>query len=153
MMWIVKFIQKRPTDKTIKIWRIIFGLVLISALSYGLLYQNMTIDNSYFFWLVVLSETWIEILKYIMISIWLVPIIMWAFDICLLKKKYIKIVQIIFWFMLFYIAWSINNDSPKIWIDFLIWIMWVLPVIAWITWKCITKKCLKYREKITKIRV
>jgi hypothetical protein len=35
----------------------------------------------------------------------------------------------------------------------LIWLMWVLPLIAWITGKCITSKCLKYKEKITKIRV
>jgi hypothetical protein len=31
--------------------------------------------------------------------------------------------------------------------------MGLLPLFAGITGKCITSKCLKYREKITKIRV
>jgi hypothetical protein len=31
--------------------------------------------------------------------------------------------------------------------------MAILPLIAWITGKCITSNCMKFAEKITKIRV
>lgn len=153
MTWImnfVKFMQKRPTDKTILFWRIWFWLFYIALMSYNLIYLNKGVDNEYFFGLLKVEN--ILIAKYVMISIWLVPVIMWITNICLLPKKYLRIVQIIFGIVLFYIAWSIK-DSPTLDFDIIIWFMWLLPLIAWITWKCITTKCMKYMEKITKIRV
>lgn len=152
MMWILKLIQKRPSDKTILVWRIIFGLLYIWVMYYNLIVLNKWIDSLYLFWSVELSIEQVDIAKYIMISLWIVPVLMWATNICLAKKKYVRIIQIIFWFILFYIAWSIE-ESPKLDFDVLIWFMWFLPLIAWITWKCITTKCLKYKETITKIRV
>lgn len=152
MIGFIKFLQKRPTDKTILFWRIMFWLIYISIMYYNLIILPKWIDSSYLFWLVELSIEQVNILKYIMISIWIVPIIMWAWNICMLKKKYIKIIQIVFWFLLFYIAWSIE-DSANLDFDVIIWFMWIFPLLAWITGKCITTKCLKYKEKITKIRV
>ena len=65
-----------------------------------------------------------------------------------------RIIQIIFWIVLFYISWMIVPSPEAVLdVDFLIWLMWILPLLAWITWKCITSNCLKYKEKITKIRV
>ena len=77
---------------------------------------------------------------------------MWATNICLLKKKYMRIVQIIFSIILFYIS-SIIIEGPQLDIDSLIAFMWIFPLIAWITWKCITSNCMKFAEKVTKIRV
>jgi len=151
-MWLVKLIQKRPSDKTIKIWRILFWVIYIWVMYYNLIIIWKSIDSEYLFWNLVLTIEQTEITKYIMTFIWIVPILIWATNICLLKKKYMKILQILFWFLLFYIAWSIT-ESPKLDFDVLIWFMWFLPLIAWITWKCITSNCLKYKEKITKIRV
>lgn len=152
MMWLIKFIQKRPSDKTILSGRILFWLLYIWVMYYNLIYLNKGIDSEYFFGTLVLDAQWIEIAKYIMTGIWIVPVFMWLTNICLLKKKYMRIVQVVFWIVLFYIAGSIE-ESANLDFDVLIWFMGILPLFAGITGKCITSKCLKYREKITKIRV
>lgn len=150
LMWIAQFAMKRPTDKTIRIWRIVFGLILILSLYYNLIILNKWVETTYFGQNLANYEM---IIKYIVIAIWIVPVFMWATNICLAKKKYVKIIQIIFAILLMFIAWSVLEEYPSIDIDFLVWIMSILPLFAWITWKCITSKCLKYNEKITKIRV
>lgn len=150
MMWLIKILQKRPTDNAIRISRVVFWLIMIWALYYNLIHQWDGIDSTYFGQ--ELDEQWIIIWKYIMISLWIIPIIMWAANICLLKSKYMRIVQIFFAILIFYISASIT-ESADLEIDTLMWLMWILPLIAWITWKCITKKCLRHWEKITKIRV
>jgi hypothetical protein len=86
---------------------------------YNLIYLGKGIDNEYFFGTLVLEENGILIAKYIMTAIGLVPIIMGATNICMLKKKYMKIIQVIFAFVLFYIAGSIT-DSPNLDFDVLI---------------------------------
>ena len=149
-MWIAQFAMKRPTDKTIRIWRIVFGLILILSLYYNLIILNKWVETNYFGQNLANYEM---IIKYIVIAIWIVPVFMWATNICLAKKKYVKIIQIIFAILLMFIAWSVLEEYPSIDIDFLVWIMSILPLFAWITWKCITSNCLKYNEKITKIRV
>jgi hypothetical protein len=161
VMKLAAFMQKKPTDKTIISWRIIFGIIYIFLMWYNLIYLWKPIDDVYlnfsFFWWELfpwLKMNWQEILifKYILTWIWIIPILMWIFNICLFKKKYVRIIQIIFWIFLFYIAWIIK-DSPTLDFDFIIWFMWLLPLIAWITGKCITTKCQKFWEKIIKIRV
>ena len=154
MMWIINFIQKRPSDLTIRVWRIIFGLILAWSLYYNFFYQleANTIESELIFGLINLTEQWVIYLMYFFVALWLIPIIMWATNICLLKKKYMRIIQIVFWIILFYIS-SIIVESATLDIDSLIAFMWLLPFIAWITWKCITSNCMKYAEKITKIRV
>jgi hypothetical protein len=41
--------QKRPSDKTIRISRVIFGLIIILGGYYNLIYQGDNIENSIFF--------------------------------------------------------------------------------------------------------
>ena len=154
-MWFIKLLQKRPSDLTIRLWRIIFGLLLVWSLYYNLIYNVSAIDSidKNFFW-TDLSASTIEYIKYFFIWVWIVPLVMGITNICLLKKKYIRIVQVVFWILLFYIADQIIPfDVDALDVDVLIWFMWVLPLIAWITGKCITTGCSKYMEKITKIRV
>lgn len=152
MIWLINFIQKRPTDKTIRVWRIIFWLIFSLAIYYNLIYLGKDISSEYLFWLIIIDEQTKIIIKYVIAFLWLIPVFMWATNICFLKSKYMRIIQIIFWILLFYISASISS-SPNLDIDFLVWLMWILPLVAWITWKCITSNCLKYKEKITKIRV
>jgi hypothetical protein len=154
MMWIINFIQKRPSDLTIRVWRIIFGLILSLSLYYNFFYQleTNTIESELIFGLINLTEQWVIYLMYFFVALWLIPIIMWATNICLFKKKYMRIIQIIFAIVLFYIS-AIIVEWASLDIDSLIALMWFLPLIAWITWKCITSNCMKYAEKITKIRV
>lgn len=152
MMKFISFMQKRPSDITIRIGRIIFGLVLIIALYYNLIWQSVPNEIQHnLFWQNV-SDINLEYIKYGLIAIWLIPIIMWSVKICILKKKYMRIIQIIFGIFLFYIS-SIIVKGPTLDVDSLIAFMWVLPLIAWITWKCIPSYCMKFAEKINKIRV
>jgi hypothetical protein len=151
-MWLVKFIQKRPSDLTIKISRILFWLILILTLYYNLIFQWDNIDTN-FFWMELPSQ-YIIYIKYFFIAIWIIPLLMWITNICLLKKKYMRFIQIFFWIILFYVSNQIIPlDANKIDIDALIGFMWILPLIAGITWKCITSNCLKFGEKIKKIRI
>lgn len=152
MMEFIKFLQKRPTDKTILIWRTIFWLLYIIVMYYNFFIQETpnTLENV-MFWQNLSPETltWIT---YGIIALWIVPIIMWVANICVAKKKIMRIVQIVFGIVLFYISSKIVK-GPDLDVDSLVFFMAFLPLIAWITWKCITSKCMKYAEKINKIRV
>ena len=151
MMWLIKFLQKRPTDKTIRTIRIVFWLVLIISTYYSFIYTwNGEIQDA-LFWQ-DLWESWKNIVTYIIVSLWFFPLFMWITNICLLKSIYIRIAQIVFSIVLFYMA-SITEPSADLWIDTLMWLMAIIPLVWWITWKFITKSCLRYWEKITKIRV
>jgi hypothetical protein len=150
MMWFIAFMQKRPSDTVIRLGRIIFGLVLIIAFYYNLVYQGDKLENV-LFWQ-TLSNNAILTFKYILVWIWLIPLIMWAVKMCFLKKKYMRFIQIAFWIFLFYVS-SIIVEWPELDLDSLIAFMWFLPLIAWITGKCIPSYCMKFAEKITKIRV
>ncbi|MCD5385340.1 hypothetical protein LRZ95_01585 [Candidatus Gracilibacteria bacterium] len=149
MMGFISFIQKRPSDLTIRASRIIFGLVLIISLYYNLIYQGDEIKTTFLFMNI---ENNVDIVKYILIALGVIPIFMGIFKICILKKKYMRIIQIIFGIFLFYIS-SIIVEGPSLDIDSLIAFMGFLPLIAGITGKCIPSYCMKYAEKITKIRV
>ncbi len=150
MLWFIKFMQKRPSDKTIRISRIAFGLILSSALYYNLIVQADAIDSEIFF--TTVSESSLEYIKYGFVSLWLIPIFMWATNLCLLKKKHMKYLQMFYAIVLFYVSANIV-EGPSLDVDSLVAFMWIFPLIGWITWKCITSNCLKYKEKITKIRV
>ncbi len=152
MIWALKILAKRPSDNTIRISRVIFWIILSGSVYYSLIYSWREIETELIFWLFNLSDNWVVILKYIIASLWLVPIIMGATNICLLKSKYMRYLQIFFAIMLFYFSWIIV-ESANLWVDTLMWFMWIFPLLAWITWKCITSKCMRYKEKLTKIRV
>lgn len=142
--------QKRPSDNTIRISRIIFWLILSWSLYYNLIIQWDAIQSN-LFWI---DFTWtqIEYLKYILVCLWLFPIYMWIANTCLMKKKYVRIAQIIMGIILFYVS-HIIVEWPSLDVDSLILLMWFFPLLAWITWKCITTKCMRYGETVTKIRV
>lgn len=152
MLWFIKFLQKRPSDKTIIIGRILFWLIYMSVMYYNFFIQENpnTLENV-FFWKEV-SEQSIMYISYFIIAIWIVPVIMWATNICVAKKSIMRIVQIIFGISLFYISSKIV-EGPNLDVDSLVFFMWLLPFFAWITGKCITSKCMKFGEKVTKIRV
>lgn len=142
--------QKRPSDNIIRISRIIFWLILSWSLYYNLIIQWDAIKSN-LFWQ-ELTTTQLEYVKYFFISIGIIPILLGFTNICLLKKKYIRILQIILAVIIFYIS-SVIVEWPSLDVDSLILLMWIFPLIAWITWKCITSKCMRYAEKVTKIRV
>lgn len=150
MMWFIKFMQKRPSDNAIRIARVIFGLTLIWSLYYNLIYQWGEIETN-FFWMEV-NESYIEYIKYLFIWLWIFPLFMWITNMCVMKKKYMRYTQIWFWILLFYISSKIV-EWPTLDVDSLIALMWVIPLLVWITGKWITSSCMRYGEKIKKIRV
>lgn len=152
MFEFIKFLQKRPTDKTILIWRVLFGLIYITTMYYNFFIQETpnTLENV-MFWQELSANT-LTYVTYGIIALWIVPIIMWVTNICVAKKKYMRIVQVIFGIVLIYISTKIVK-WPDLDIDSLVFFMAFLPLIAGITWKCITSKCMKYAETIKKIRV
>lgn len=156
MFEFIKFLQKRPNDKTIISWRIILGLLLVSVLSYNFFFQTTVneIENSMLFGNV--DTNWFkDILKYIITALWLFPILFAVLNlswICVAKKKIVRIIQIIFWILLWYSAALVVN-TWSLDINELLILLWFFPFFAWITWKCIVSNCLKYGEKINKIRV
>jgi len=149
-MWIIKLLQKKLSDKTIRIWKVVFGLIFTRALFYNLIYQWDKIENN-IMRMNISDETLIYI-KYFIISLGIIPVISWTFDLCLFKWKYVRIFQIFSGIALFYIS-SLIVDSPTLEVDTLIWLMWIFPIIWWITWKLITEKWSSFWYKVTKIRV
>ena len=149
-MWFIKFMQKRPSDTAIRISRITFGLIYLWAMYYNLIYQGDAIDSN-MFWM-EFSDQSLEYFKYGFTALWIVPIYMWVSNICLLKKKHMRYVQGTFWIVLFYISSTIT-ETPTLDVDSLVAFMGIFPFFAGITGKCITTNCMKYKEKITKIRV
>lgn len=146
MFEFIKFLQKRPTDKTILVGRVVFGLLFMWVTYYNFIYLGKWLEM----WFV--NEENITMIKYIIVSLWLIPLLMGLSNLCLLHKKYMRILQIIFWIIIFYISSSIP-ETPNLDFDVILFFMGLLPLFAGITGKCITTKCIKYKEKITKIRV
>lgn len=142
--------RKRPSDKTILLSRILFWLLLSGSLYYNLIFLDKWLDTNYFW--VEVSEATITYIKYFFIALWIVPLLLGITNMCMFKSKIVRIIQIIFWITLFYVSAKIQ-ESPTLDIDVLTGFMWLFPLFAWITGKCITTKCLKYGQKIEKIRV
>ncbi|EKE26174.1 MAG: hypothetical protein ACD_4C00397G0003 [uncultured bacterium (gcode 4)] len=170
MFKLIEFFKKRPSDKAILFSRIIFWLIIVLLLA--IFFNDYEINLPQ-------SLEWNEIyVKYSLFILGLVPIIMWSTNICIAKRKYVRIIQLIFWIVLIIVWNNINmiessqtmkiqtntgstsfEDATKnqkwpivnvwFWIAFLS----IMPLIAGLTGKCITSKCLKYWEVITKIRV
>jgi hypothetical protein len=174
MFKLVEFFQKRPKDRTILLGRIIFGIII--ALLIGLNFNDIHILHLPDF--VKPYEFYKKLGLFIFA---LVPILMGATGMCLTKRKYVRIIQICFGFVLIIIGdWFIEmkvpvvQDTPTttqsgsldygaitdvatpskpINVGFWIALLGILPLLAGITGKCITSKCLKYGEIIKKIRV
>lgn len=150
MLKFIQFVQKRPTDTTIRVTGIVFGLIIIIGGYYNLIHQGDAIDSVIFGKEV--SQQMQLYIKYAIIWLGIFPLAKNIINKCLLQKKYIKYCQLFYAIALFY-ASSVISDSAHLDFDALLVLMWLLPLFSGITWKFITTKCLKYWEKITKIRV
>lgn len=174
MLKFIEFLKKRPKDSTIRIWRIIVWLLILFLI--WIHFQDLRVELLSAW---TSAETVLYI-KYSLFILWILPILFWVINPCIAKRKYIKIAQIIFWLILI-ILWnnitaekpivvedkviansgSIDvaeitskvNESKPINVWFFIALIWFLQIIAWVSGKCITSKCIKHWETITKIRV
>lgn len=146
MFEFLKFLGKRPSDTTILWGRIIFWLLFIIVCYYNFIFRGKGLQFPF-----VWQEN-ILYVKYGITALWIIPLILWLTNLCLFKSKYVRIVQSIFWVILIYIS-SLIEKSPSLDFDTLLFLMGFFPLLAGITGKCITNKCLKYWQKITKVRV
>jgi len=151
LKWIA-LLQKRPSDTTIRMIRIAFALLYSGLLYYNLIYLGKNIENEYLFWYLILESQDMLIAKWMMISFGIFPLFLWISQICLFRKKYMRIWQLILSFGVFYVAGSIE-ETPDLDFGVLIGLLGLVPLFAGITGKIIPSKCMKYKEKITKIRV
>ncbi len=144
--------QKRPSDQTILIGKMLFGMIIIGSLYYNLITQWDGVENN-FFGLIVPAE-YVHYIKYGFIALGVVPVITGLLKICLLKKKWVRIIQIVYAIFLFYVSTKIVPLDPnRLDVDVLLFFIAFIPLIGWITGKCITSNCLKFGEKLVKIRV
>ena len=150
MLKFIQFVQKRPSDTTIKMTGIIFGLIIILGWYYNLIHQGDALESSIFGY--ELSSEVSNYIKYAIIALGLFPLLKALINKCILAKKYMKYLQLILALLIFTAASSIKETS-QLDFDTLLVLMWLLPLFSWITGKFITCKCLKYGEKVTKIRV
>ena len=172
MFKFIEFLRKRPKDRTILFGRMFFGILI--ALILGLNLENITL------YLPDSLKSYETGITYGLFVFAIVPFLMGATGVCLMKRKYLRIMQICFGIVLLvagnalietktpvvqdpittqsgsldYGAIAEAKASTKsIDVGFWIALLGLLPLIAGITGKCITSKCLKYGEVIKKIRV
>lgn len=150
MLKFIQFVQKRPSDVTIRVTGIVFGLIILLAGYYNLIYQGDAIESTIFGKEV--SQQMELYIKYAILGLGIFPLTKNIINKCVLQKKYIKYLQLFYAIALFY-ASSVIADSAQLDFDTLLVFMGLLPLFAGITGKFITTKCLKHGEKITKIRV
>jgi hypothetical protein len=149
---IMKFLQKRPTDTTIRVWRVLFWLIYVSVLYYNFFLQaEPNIIQNSLFW-VSISDSTRAIIPWVIVAFWIPPIITWLFDISIMKSGKTRILQIIYAIILFYFS-HIIVEWAGLDVDVLMFFLAFLPLIWWITWKIITKKWMNFWYKVTKVRV
>lgn len=145
----LKFLLKRPTDMQIRAWNILLWIIISWWAFYNLIYLNKSLDES-FFWLTIGSFS--IFIKYLLVGVWCIPLIMWLWNMCLLKSKYIRFLQTWIWFFLIYMSFKVQ-ESANLDFDSLLLIIWIVAIVFWVSGKAITKTCLRYWEKVQKIRV
>lgn len=153
MMWLITALQKRPKDSTIRIINIILWVIYIALISSSFYYTTWELNSSLFFNLLDISN-YSNIIEYITLIPWILFILIWAFNLTIFKKNIFKYFQIFSWFLMIYIANIIKLPTSSFLTQTdLIWLMWFIIILWGISWKFITQKQIKFKQKITKIRV
>ncbi len=142
--------MQRPSDKTIKIIKIVFGLLLALWAYYNLVYQGDALEANFFG-----QETTQAIrnyIKYAIVALGAVIAVIGITDFKVLKSKYVRYSQLFLAILLFYISSKIV-ENPNLDFDVLVFLLAFVPLVSGITGKLITKSGLKHGQKITKVRV
>lgn len=145
----LKLLLTRPEDKTIRILKVIFwaALWLISIAVY---YQNIGFDEKIFG-----ITTTQNIHIWLWVCIWILsifPIISGVTDLSLLSRGHTRILQIVYG-VLILIFGILLKENPKIGFEIFYPLLGIIAIFAGISGKILTKKWLKAKQKITKIRV
>ena len=172
MFKLVAFFQKRPSDRTILLGRMTFGFIIALILWLNLGNIILILPEG--------LKAYETSIIYGLFIFAIVPFFMGATGICLAKRKYVRIIQICFGVVLLITGNSLidtktpilvqdtitvqsgsldygaisesKTPSKSVNVGFWIALLGILPLLAGITGKCITSKCLKYGEVIKKSR-
>lgn len=150
MSKLLQLILKRPTDKQIRVFKLVFGLTLSGILTYNLIFAQAGIESVIFGYNV---EDKKEYIKYTLCALGIMPIVLWATGISLLKSRNMRISQVIYAILIFFVSGSVLSDKAGLDYTTLISLLGFVPLIAGISGKLITTKGKRHGEKITKVRV
>jgi len=173
MLGLLTTLQKRPSDRYIRIFRVIIGASLLSLMLLNAANINFSFVQN--------NENLRLGLIYFLAALGCAPIFSGITNVCLTRKKYVQRMQMGIGVLLFLLSFFMyvpsaqvaaptpavsasgtvdfqnlttqtqptTPFSPSPWVGLIGFIF----LIAGATGKCITEKCMKYAEKITKIRV
>ena len=150
MMKFLQLLMKRPSDSQVRYGKIIIGIMLIVTGIVAFQVQNLELENSVLG--IALDANTKNIISYLLIGFWAIPLILWGLDINILSRGYTRILQIVFGILLFIIS-GMFIDTATLSVDIIYFLIGLVVFFAGVTGKAITKKGLKHGQKITKIRV
>lgn len=174
MFKFIEFLRKRPKDSSIRTGRVLFGVTIAILLELNFSDIVLRLPESF--------RAYEIQIQYGLFIFAVVPFLIGITGICIAKRKYVRLMQIGFGFILIIAGNSLIDTktiSPQIIqsttqsesldynsivqtapvarkpvnVGFWIALLGILPILAGISGKCITAKCLKYGEVIKKIRV
>lgn len=161
MLKYIEILKKRPSDSIIRIIQVVFSIVFMGTLYYNLIYLGKNLDYKYASDFIsnfsatftpTSAEIYKEYIVYSIMVLWLPPLLVWVFNLCIMKKLYMRITLFVYAMIIFYI-WAFFPQSTSIDYDFIITLLGLAPLMWAITGKSIQKKCFRTWEKVTKIRV
>lgn len=147
-LWIL---AKRPSDRFILVSRAMFGVVIWAVLYYNLIYLNKAIELQYFGYDLTSYELYIKYGITALMSI--PPFLLWITGYPLLMKNKMRMLQAFCGFLLIYVGTFVVVDTPGMDFDFVLNLFGFFAILVWISGKMITKKGLRFGEKVTKVRV
>lgn len=142
--------MKRPSDSQIRIAKIVLGIMLILTGIAAFNLQNLSLEESILG--IALDANTKVYVSYFIIGLWAIPLVLWGLDINVLSRGRTRILQVLFWVLLFIISGAFV-ETPTLSVDIFYFLLGLVVFFAGITGKAITKKWLKTGQKITKIRV
>lgn len=173
MFQLIEFLKKRPSDLSIRIIRVLFSLGIAALLILARADYTLPFQSHY--------ESFALIVKYVLAALFVVHAIVFGFlRLCVTKRATMKKLQMLSGVLMLVLGnlmgtalaphesatstqhgpVSISNldqatVQPRnpINVGFYFALLGLLPLIAGISGKMITSSCLRYGEKIVKIRV
>ena len=142
--------MKRPTDKQVRMIKIILGVILILTGIVAFRVQGLELQDSLLG--IMLTEQTKQYVAYAIVLMGAIPLVLGGLDINVLSRGYTRILQITFAIILFIISGAFK-ETATLSVDIVYFLLGLGVLIAGITGKAITKKGLKHGQKITKIRV
>jgi hypothetical protein len=142
--------MKRPTDKQVRMAKIVLGIMLILTGIVAFNVERLALENSVFG--IALNDNVKIYLSYAIMAIGIIPLVLGGLDINVLSRGRTRILQIVFGVLLMIIS-GMFVDTASLSVNIFYFLFGLIVFFAGITGKAITKKGLKAGQKITKIRV